>query len=67
MNQEPVRRYYDADGNEVQVFGGLLDQERLVYIAPLKPEGRLRRRLWSPLSWWLSWGWPKPGEALSGL
>jgi hypothetical protein len=67
MNQEPVRRYYDADGNEVQVFGGLLDQERLVYIAPLKPEGRLRRRLRSPLSWWLSWGWPKPGEALSGL
>ena len=46
MNQEPVRRYYDADGNEVQVFGGLLDQVRLVYIAPLKPEGRLR--LWSP-------------------
>ena len=65
MNQEPVRRYYDADGNEVQVFGVLLDQVRLVYIEPLKPEGRLR--LWSPLSWWPPWRWPKPGEALSGL
>jgi hypothetical protein len=66
MNQEPVRRYYDADGNEVQVFGGLLDQVRLVYIAPLKPEGR-PRRLWSPLSWWPPGRWPKLGEALSGL